>query len=269
VLEKKAELESKLAFTEEFEAIIAEKERALAGRLDELSTLATKLSATRKSAATKLQKGIVTGLAELGIEYGRFEVLVNDRLAREASSIALNVNGKSLDANANGIDDVEFYISTNAGEEPKPLTRVASGGEISRVMLAIKSVVAKTDPVDLMIFDEIDIGISGRVAQKVGHAMKALAADHQVLAITHLAQIAAFGDAHYVAEKQSSKGLTTSRLRELNDAEHVQEVARLISGSDVNARSIENAHALIEEASGYLTAKKRTQTKLNIKEKVA
>jgi DNA repair protein RecN (Recombination protein N) len=269
VLQKKAELESKLAFTEEFEEIIAEKERELTGRLDELAKIASKLSAARKSAALKLQKGIVGGLAELGIEHGKFEVAITERPARETSAIKLTCADKSLDANSNGVDDVEFYISTNAGEEPKPLARVASGGEISRVMLAIKSVVATSDPVDLLIFDEIDIGISGRVAQKVGRAMKALAAEHQVLAITHLAQIAAFGDAHYVAEKHTLKSSTTSQLRQLNDVEHVQEIARLISGDNLGTSAIENARALIEEANGPSDLNKSATRKLKVKEKVA
>lgn len=259
ILEKKAELESKLNFEQEFEAIIADKEQELTGRREELARLAAKLSAARRSVAEKLQSGIVAALVDLGMEHAEFEVATTDRAARETSSIRLDVNGKSLDANVNGTDDVEFYISTNAGEEPKPLARVASGGEISRVMLAIKSVVAKTDPVDLMIFDEIDIGISGRVAQKVGRAMKTLAKDHQVLAITHLAQIAAFGDAHYVAEKQSVKGATTSRLRRLTDAEHVQEVARLISGDYLGTSAIENARMLIEEALAQNTSKTKAR----------
>ncbi|MDP4200186.1 MAG: DNA repair protein RecN [Bacteroidota bacterium] len=248
VLQKKAELESKLSFESEFEEIIEEKQRELVGRREELARLAVKLSKARKASAKKLESGIVSELADLGIEHAQFRVAIDFRQATKDSLVTLQLDGNVAEANQHGIDDVEFFISTNAGEEPKPLARVASGGEISRVMLAIKSVLAKNDPVGLLIFDEIDIGVSGRVAQHVGRAMKALAASHQVLAITHLAQIAAFGDTHYVAEKQTANGLTTSRLRQLNETEHVQEVARLISGDALSASAIENARALIVEA---------------------
>ncbi len=253
VLEKKAELQSKLSFETEFEEIIAEKQRELAGRRDELAKIASKLSKARHAAGGKLEKEIVIELAELGIERAAFRVDFRDRAARGEDPLTLDVDGKSFEARQNGIDEVEFFISTNAGEEPKPLARVASGGEISRVMLAIKSVLAKNDPVGLLIFDEIDIGVSGRVAQRVGRAMKVLATTHQILAITHLAQIAAFGDVHYVAVKQTAKGLTTSRLRQLNPTEHAEEVARLISGDALSASAIENAQSLIQEARNTVT----------------
>src|SRR5205823_9764556 len=110
----------------------------------------------------------------------------------------------------------------------------------SRIMLALKTILAKTDRLPLLVFDEIDIGISGRVAQHVGRAMKALAGDHQIIAITHLAQIAAFADAHFQAEKRTTKGATTSLVRRLTDAEHAEEVARLISGVEVSESSLKN-----------------------------
>src|SRR5207253_2110437 len=105
--------------------------------LEELARTASKLSTARKSVATKLQKGIVTALAELGIDHAEFAVRMSERFAKESTTIPVTIGSKTLDANTNGVDDIEFYLSTNAGEEPKPLARVASGGEISRVMLAI------------------------------------------------------------------------------------------------------------------------------------
>jgi DNA repair protein RecN (Recombination protein N) len=138
---------------------------------------------------------------------------------------------------------------------------VASGGEISRIMLALKSVLAKNDRLPLLVFDEIDIGISGRVAQRVGRAMKRLASDHQIISITHLAQIAAFADAHYLAEKQMAKGTTSSRLRPLTDAEHAEEVARLISGDIVSESSLDNARVLIAEANQKLSAEANAKPK--------
>ncbi|HEY3874060.1 MAG TPA: DNA repair protein RecN [Candidatus Kapabacteria bacterium] len=232
VLGKKRELEEKLSFEEEFQERITEKEKDLSLLNPKAAKLASALSKSRNAAAKKLEPQIVTILKELGIEHSRFEVEFVDE----------------LELNSNGMDKIEFLISTNAGEEPKPLARVASGGEISRIMLAMKTVLAKGDKLPLLIFDEIDSGISGRVAQRVGRAMKALAKEHQTIAITHLAQIAACGDEHFLAEKSSSKGSTSSRLLKLSEREHIEEVARLISGDALNQSAIANAKELIDEA---------------------
>ena len=248
VLEKRREIEEKLSFEEEFEQRILSKESELAEIRPRLSKIAMKLSKARKEQAEKLEPQIVTILKELGIEHAQFKVEIGQEIAKEDEALALIADGNSLLSNPRGIDTVEFFISTNAGEALKPLTRVASGGEISRIMLALKTVLAKMDRMPLLIFDEIDIGISGRVAQRVGRAMKALSEDHQTIAITHLAQIAACADAHYLAEKNSAKGVTSSRLRRLSDAEHIEEVARLISGDNLTSGALENARSLIQEA---------------------
>jgi DNA repair protein RecN (Recombination protein N) len=184
----------------------------------------------------------------LGIEHAQFKVEIEQQPASIDEPLALAVDGNTVLSNGRGIDSVEFFISTNAGEAPKPLTRVASGGEVSRIMLALKTILAKADRMPLLIFDEIDIGISGRVAQRVGRAMKSLSEDHQTIAITHLAQIAACGDSHYLAEKSSAKGVTSSRLKQLTETEHVEEVARLISGDVLTSGALDNARSLIEEA---------------------
>jgi len=248
VLGKKRELEEKLSFEEEFEQRILSKESELAEIRPRLSKLAVKLSKARIEQAKKLEPQIVEILKELGIEHAQFKVEIEQQSASTDEPLALAADGKTLLSNGRGIDTVEFFISTNAGETPKPLTRVASGGEVSRIMLALKTVLAKADRMPLLIFDEIDIGISGRVAQRVGRAMKALSEDHQTIAISHLAQIAACGSSHYLAEKHSSKGVTSSRLRRLSDAEHVEEVARLISGDVLSSGALENARSLIAEA---------------------
>jgi DNA repair protein RecN (Recombination protein N) len=250
VLTRKSELESKLSFEEEFEEMISKKQSELQKRSGELAVIAEKLSKARTKAARKLEPQIVAVLKDLGIESSKFEVQIRQTEAKEGDRIPLDISGRKLAANARGVDEIEFYISTNAGEKPKPLARVASGGEISRIMLALKTILAKNDKLPLLVFDEIDIGISGRVAQRVGRAMKALAGDHQIIAITHLAQIAAFAQAHYQAEKRTVKGSTTSLLQRLTDAEHAEEVARLISGAEVSDSSLKNARALIEEAMG-------------------
>ena len=250
VLAKKAELEEKLTFENEFEERIMAKEKELNEVRTECAALAGKLSKARKSAARELEPRIASVLKDLGIEHGKFETKFSVDAADSKNPMALEVDRMFCAANANGIDILEFYISTNAGEPPKPLAQVASGGEISRIMLALKTILAKSDRLPLLIFDEIDIGISGRVAQRVGRAMKALSKDHQIIAITHLAQIAACGNAHFVAEKRAMNGTTTSQLRRLSDAEHIEEVARLISGDAVTSSSLENARMLIDEAMG-------------------
>jgi DNA repair protein RecN (Recombination protein N) len=248
VLQKKGELEEKLSFQEEFEQRIALKESELSALHPRVAKIAAKLSKSRNDEAKKLEPQIIAILKELGIEHAQFQVEIEQELAKDEESFALTIEGRSLVSNSCGVDSAQFFISTNAGEAPKPLHRVASGGEISRIMLAIKTVLAKADRTPLLIFDEIDIGISGRVAQRVGRAMKSLSSDHQTIAITHLAQIAACANAHYLAEKTSAKGMTSSRLRRLSESEHIEEVARLISGDVLTPGALENARSLIAEA---------------------
>jgi DNA repair protein RecN (Recombination protein N) len=248
VLEKKKELESKLAFEDEFEIELSGKEKEVESLRSKSAQIAAKLSKARLEQSFKLEPQIIGILADLGIERAQFRVDISRVYADESDSRSLKIEGQRFIPNSRGVDNIEFFISTNAGEEPKPLARVASGGEISRIMLALKTVLAKTDKLPLLIFDEIDIGISGRVAQRVGRAMKSLSADHQIIAITHLAQIAACADAHYLAEKTTNKGVTSSQLRRLTDSEHTEEVARLISGDVVTESSLENARTLISEA---------------------
>jgi DNA repair protein RecN (Recombination protein N) len=250
VLRKKLELEEKLSFENEVEQQIAAKEKQMSEIRSECARIATKLSKARIEYGRKLEPQIVEVLKTLGIERGKFSVEITSNRTESSDPLALTIGKESLVANTRGVDSVEFYISTNAGEPSKPLARVASGGEISRIMLALKTILAKSDRLPLLIFDEIDIGISGRVAQRVGQAMKRLSADHQIISITHLAQIAACAEAHFVAEKSTIKGVTSSRLRRISDSEHVEEVARLISGDVLSKGSLENARSLISEAEG-------------------
>ena len=142
---------------------------------------------------------------------------------------------------ANGFDDAEFMISTNPGEELKPLSKVASGGELSRVMLGIKSVLADKDEIETLIFDEIDTGISGRTAQKVSEQLALLARDHQIICITHLAQIAAMADSHYIIEKQTDGNKTHTVIRELDENEMINELSRILGGVQITDRVRESA----------------------------
>jgi DNA repair protein RecN (Recombination protein N) len=154
---------------------------------------------------------------------------------------------------ANGFDDGEFIISTNPGEELKPLSRIASGGELSRIMLGIKSVLADRDEIETLIFDEIDVGISGRTAQKVSEQLSSIARHHQIICITHLAQIAAMADAHYSIEKQTDGMSTQTVIKELNGSEMIEELSRILGGAEITDRVRDSAKEMKELAS---TAKK-------------
>jgi DNA repair protein RecN (Recombination protein N) len=131
---------------------------------------------------------------------------------------------------SSGIDRVEFLIAPNKGEDPRPLRKIASGGELSRALLALKRVLAEKGPAGLYVFDEVDAGVSGAIAEVIGRAIADVARHRQVLCITHLPQIAALADHHYVVGKAEAKGRTTSSVKRLSDAERVEEIARMIGG---------------------------------------
>ena len=152
------------------------------------------------------------------------------------------------DYTANGIDDPEFLISTNPGEPVKPLGKVASGGELSRIMLAIKTVLADNDDIETLIFDEIDSGISGRTAQMVSEKMNVLGRNHQIICITHLPQIAAMADAHYLIEKSVENQTTVSKIRLLNEEESINELSRMLGGVEITDKVKESAREMKELA---------------------
>jgi DNA repair protein RecN (Recombination protein N) len=147
----------------------------------------------------------------------------------------------------NGLDRVEFLISPNVGEPLKPLARIASGGEMSRVMLAVKSILAEVDSIPVMIFDEIDTGISGKAAQKVGEKLSYVSRTHQVLCVTHQAQIACIADHNFLIEKIVEKGKTRTKVTRLNDDDKIKEIARLVGGETSEA-SLKYAEEMIKTA---------------------
>ena len=152
---------------------------------------------------------------------------------------------------SDGCDNVEFMISANPGESLKPLAKIASGGEMSRIMLAIKSVLSDSDKVETMIFDEIDTGVSGRAAQKIAEKMGMLAKKRQILCITHLAQIAAMADRHYIIEKNSDEGSTRTTVRPIEGEERIQELARIIGGVVVTELTLSAAREMLDMAEAY------------------
>lgn len=232
VKERREWLERQLEQLDSFdEELDAAKSRSLELESSALSA-AEKLSTIRISAGSEIESRIDDKLKDLGIDHAEFRIQF----------------GRTDHLTVSGRDTVEFLLSANIGEEPKPLRKIASGGEISRVMLALKSVLANEGRLPLLIFDEIDVGISGRIAERVGRSMHSLAREHQILAISHLPQIAAYADRHYLVEKQEAMGSTTSTLRLLTKQEHEEAVAKLLSGKSVTSTTRAAAKALIAEA---------------------
>ncbi len=226
---------------------ISEKINDLQNRLLEqrknAGTLAFSISKKRKEASEKVKQGVEEYLKELGISQPNFQTKIINKVGEESNY--LTFKNKSFSCSARGVDKVEFFISTNIGESPKPLAKVASGGEVSRIMLSLKSTLAKSDKLPLLIFDEIDAGVSGRIAQKVGNLLKELAEFHQIITITHLPQIAGLADHHYVVNKFTKNGRTVSSIAKLADEEKIKEVAKLMSGEKLTKASIKGAQELM------------------------
>ncbi len=195
--------------------------------------VAAELTAARGAAGTRLAAEVSRALAELGFRQARFEVALHPR-----------------ELSATGAETVQFLIAPNPGEPSLPLARIASGGELSRISLAVKGVLAAADATPTLVFDEIDAGIGGRSADRVGRALRRLARDHQVLCVTHLAQIAAHADAHIRIEKQERDGRTVTELRRLEGDERLAELALMLGGEDGGPAAFAAARELLERAAG-------------------
>lgn len=219
---------------------VAELESEKAHRFARAASAARALSRKRREAADTLGKAIGAELAQLGM--GRAQVVV-EVTAAAAVAESLNLDGARL--SRTGIDRVEFLIAPNRGEEPRPLRRIASGGELSRSLLALKRVLADKGPAGTYVFDEVDAGVSGAVAEVIGRAIGDVARHRQVVCITHLPQIAALGDAHFVVDKSESGGRTHARVRRLSASERVEEIARMIGGIKVGAAARHAAAELL------------------------
>lgn len=224
--------EEKLNRYRDYDEYMEKLKRSLAEEEKRLDTLCEKLSLIRKAKSVELTAKIREALISLNFLDVKFEMTF-ERTAHYSS---------------NGYDDAEFIISTNPGEALRPLSKVASGGELSRIMLGIKSVLADKDEIETLIFDEIDVGISGRTAQKVSEQLSLIANQHQIICITHLAQIAAMADAHYSIEKQTDGSSTQTIIRELKKEEQIDELARILGGAAITDRVKENAREMKELA---------------------
>lgn len=245
LIELKNELEAKSALEENLEEEVDRIRQQIARQKAELSRYADTLCRKRQDAAHRLELLIQKQLAELGIPHATFVVSMRHEENREGE---ITVDGKSYTAFAGGYDQIEFLISANPGEKPKPLVKVASGGEISRVMLALKSALAESAELPILIFDEIDTGISGRIAEAVGKSLKNLSRLHQIIAITHLPQIAAMADLHLCVQKSVQQERTVTEVTVLDHESRLQAIAALISGKNISPSSLTLAAELVERA---------------------
>lgn len=217
------------------ESLIEELNKKLNTIIYELSESSQKLHLEREKAAHILEKNITQELENLEMKNSEFKV-----------NLLFNDNG--LNFTKNGLDTVEFLISSNIGEPLKPLSKIASGGEMSRIMLAIKTILANVDSIPTLIFDEIDTGISGKAAQKVGEKLSYISKNHQVLCVTHLSQLACMADNHFLIEKNSNGENTFTTVRNLEQSGRIQEIARIIGGSEITNLAIKHAEELINAA---------------------
>jgi len=224
-----------LARLEGAEARAAALEAEIAEVETELARSAVRLSAARAEAAAELGAAVARELQDLAMPA---EVFV--RVLQDEDPGGLDCQGRRLRIGPHGADRVEIELSANPGEPPRPLHRIASGGELSRVMLALRRVAGRRDPVPTLIFDEIDAGIGGRTATVVADKLLDTAADHQVLCVTHLPQIAAVADAHFVVEKEVDAGRTTTRVRPVDGTDREREIARMLAGAE---EAVDLAHA--------------------------
>ncbi len=237
------QLEGELALVDNLDARLAQLTRQREEARSRLAELCAALSERRQTAATVFAAKVAAALAQLGMPRAQFAVARQVTPATAEPWILLA--GEKVHIGPRGADHLEFLLSANPGEEARPLAAVASGGEISRVMLALKTLLAEADRIPVLIFDEIDIGISGRIAQAVGRSLKELAMSHQVICITHLPQIASMADHHLLVEKGGDERSTRTTIRPLTAEERVAQVAALIGGDVVTQAHLQSASELI------------------------
>jgi len=223
---------------------IAEIKQQLSKVISLLETKVKELSQKRKEVAEKLNEEIILQLSDLGMKKAQFEVKID---VKEDINSPIKLDGKPVKVNSSGVDVIEFLISPNVGEPLKPLANIASGGELSRVMLAIKTILAQVDEIPTLIFDEIDTGIGGKIGQKVGAKLKHISNSRQVICITHLPQIAAYAQNHLHVEKKVIGDKTQTQVNKLNMASRIKELAHLLDGHEVSSTSLKHAEELLQK----------------------
>ncbi len=246
LIEKQKKLRDKLSLLDANDNQIENKQKELEEFRLTLSEQALNLSQKRKIIAKEFSNQLAKELKELGMSSIIFDVRIEHILSNSGEVI---INDKFAEVNEQGIDHIEFLISPNPGEELKPLAKIASGGEISRIMLAMKKLLGQVDQVNILIFGEIDTGIGGRIANVVGKKLMEIAKQRQVLCITHLHQIAARGDNHYQVSKFTEDGRTFTRIIKLEGEERIQEIARMLGGETLTGITLQHARELLEKYS--------------------
>ncbi|KAB8128480.1 DNA repair protein RecN [Gracilibacillus oryzae] len=243
IIEYSAKVEEELDEIENNDQHIKKLEKQLAELSEDLLLEAKNLHDLRKKAANTLETAVLSELKELYLEKSQFIV---DVAILQSSSNELVIGGEKVKATEKGIDQVQFFISTNPGEPPKPLNRIASGGEMSRIMLALKNIFAKHQGITSVIFDEVDTGVSGRVAQAMAEKMYNISIGSQVLCISHLPQVAAIADNHLRIEKQVKNERTHTIVNELDFDERIAEIGKMMTGTELTEASKLHAKELIE-----------------------
>ncbi len=239
---------SELKELENISESIGDLEKRIEAKHDELKALCRELSEKRELAAGLLASAVERELGELDMTRTRFGVPLS-RIPADSGASPWLTDGDAL-LTETGMDRTRFIFSPNVGEDMRPLARIASGGELSRVVLALKAILAGVDSVDTVVFDEVDAGIGGRIAEMVGKKIKELAAHHQIICITHLPQIAKYADYHYKIEKTVADGRTCTRIRPLSGDERVPELARMLGGVTITDKTLEHAREMLADGAG-------------------
>ncbi len=237
MLSHRDQIEAELSSLEGADDRIRELEARCAESIEAANEASAKLSKARARAAKQLAKAVEAELADLAMPGARFIVSLD---AVEASG-----GPPGLETTAGGRERPQFLFSANEGERPRPIQKVASGGELSRLFLAVKNSLRRADRNMVIVFDEVDAGIGGATAERVGRVLAELATEHQVLCITHLPQIAAFADRHFVVRKEAQKGRTRTRVTEVRDDQRIDELARMAGGENVTEVTREHARSLL------------------------
>jgi len=247
VLEFASNVEKELGEIQSLDDTLSQAGLQLQSALEELAKLAKDLTVGREKAANDLSSKMAKELAELAIPNARFEVRFNDH--PEGSKSAIKIGEMSVESG--GAQRVEFYLSANPGQEPKPLAKVASGGELSRISLALKRVLALAFPVPTLIFDEVDAGLSGKQAAVVGDKLYKVARNHQVVVITHLPQIASKADHHLLVTKKVQDSQTKTIVTHLQGEDRIQELARMLGGKKITPAILVAAKEMLESKTGF------------------
>jgi len=243
ILTYKGQIERGVQGTADLEAEIAHLEKQRKEGEGKVQEVADRLSQGRTEAARQLKKEIESELATLAMERTTFEVQMRELAP---SGDTLEVEGTVV--GPRGAEVVEFLISPNVGEEPRPLSKIASGGELSRIMLAIKKILTKGTEDQTLVFDEVDSGIGGQTAEVVGHKLRDLARYNQILCVTHLPQIAAFGNTHYQVSKRETEGRTITSVEKLQGDMVAEEIARMLGGKGITDATRTHAHEMLQKA---------------------